>query len=168
MNPTIFSRICSVFLMMMLAVGLSACGDKTSSTPSGASSKSAPAASAPKKSDSKAKGVLLRVGVNESNESSCWLDLRVQNRTRDKVSMMARFDAVHADSRETIDDAHNVESVIFNNVEPGASRGALQPVYIEEPCDKIRLHLRGVHCISGDCEPELEAEGIAGIEDKSN
>ena len=159
-------------LVVVLASFLIACGDKPSNTPTPSASagdhgaQQARASAVAKKSGSKAQPVLLRAAVNESDESSCWLDLTVQNRTRDKVSMMTRFDAVHADNGEAIEKAHNVESVIFNSVEAGASRGALQPAYIQEPCDKIRLHLRAVHCTSGDSEPELEAEGIAGIEDK--
>jgi hypothetical protein len=143
----------------MLAALLTACGDKAADSSSGSTANTAEPA---------ALKIALRATseAQSSNSSSCQFSFSITNPGKEKLTLMAEFDPVDASSGALISGGFTRGEAVFSAVAPGATASSVTPGYASVPCGQLKLQLVSFHCLSTDCEPELHAEGIAGIEDR--
>lgn len=171
MKENRFKPVIRLLCAGLLAGGLAACGDKASTAPSetarASGQASAPAGAAPKASPG---ATLVRVHAvrddENSDESACWVAFTATNPGSENLTVVAEFDAVHAGGGHRIEDAQGWGTVMFSGVDAGAAQASLLPGYAAVPCEALQLQLRSFHCLGGDCEPHLSAEGIAGMQDR--
>lgn len=155
------SRVLSPLAALMLATLLTACGDKSADSTDGSAARGTSGSSS-----GEPRMPLKAISDEDSSDStSCFINFSMTNTSKENLTMMVEFDPVHAESGALLTGGSTRASAVFSAVKPGATANSVMPGYANVACSQVKLQLISYNCLGDDCELDLQAEGIAGIED---